>query len=54
MRSEARGLGIGQKLMQKAINKSNKLKYDGIILNVDQRNFPAINLYKKFGFKKIF
>lgn len=47
-----RRMGIGSMLLQKAIDVS-KHNSDTIILEVRKSNTPAINLYKKFGFKEI-
>jgi len=54
LRSEARGKGLGEKLLKKIIEKAVKeLKVKIIILYVFTDNKIAINLYKKVGFNKI-
>lgn len=47
---EARGRGIGKKLLLKAFELAKKKNIRYIRLAVDTRNTPAIRLYKKFGF----
>ena len=46
-----RGLGIGKKLLQAAIQKAEQKGLTRIELTVREKNKPAIALYKKFGFK---
>lgn len=45
-----RGLGIGKKLLQTAIQKAEQKGLTRIELTVRENNEPAIALYKKFGF----
>jgi ribosomal protein S18 acetylase RimI-like enzyme len=47
-----RGKGIGTKLMEHIIDHL-KPKNQPILLYVDPKNTPAVNLYKKLGFKLI-
>ncbi|MDI6721253.1 MAG: N-acetyltransferase, partial [Candidatus Aenigmarchaeota archaeon] len=50
---EYRGLGLGNKIMEMLIDASkNKLKCKIARLSVYEPNKPAINLYKKFGFRE--
>lgn len=54
LRKEARGKGLGEKLLRKIMEKAVKeLKVKIITLYVFTDNKIAINLYKKVGFKKI-
>ncbi|MEM2974869.1 MAG: GNAT family N-acetyltransferase [Candidatus Bathyarchaeia archaeon] len=48
---EYRGLGIGNALMDYAIEWAREQGYEKISLSVFSTNKPAINLYKKFGFE---
>lgn len=49
---EFRGLGIGERLMRKALELSKKqLKLKMVTLDVFEINKVAMNLYKKLGFK---
>ena len=45
-----RGLNIGGMLVELCIEKSRQEGMEKIILEVDDNNVPAINLYKKYGF----
>jgi ribosomal protein S18 acetylase RimI-like enzyme len=49
--NQFKGIGIGKKLIEKAIAiaQQNHLKY--IWLGVWENNLPAIDFYRKFGFK---
>lgn len=55
---EVRGMGYGMEFMNKAFLKFyknsffRKAKHQGIWLEVSYDNINAVNLYKKFGFKK--
>ncbi len=51
--SDFKGLGLGRKLMQKAIEESYNLGYKDIILYTNSKLKAAIGLYEKLGFKKI-
>ena len=48
---EARGKGIGNKLMKFLFTESHRLGMKKISLNVNQSNRQAIKLYKQQGFK---
>lgn len=50
---EKRHLGIGSKLMQALIDEAKKQNLTSITLEVNDKNFQAIKLYEKFGFKRI-
>lgn len=46
-----RSKGVGATLLTKCINDMLKNNINEIILDVHSDNAPALNLYKKFGFK---
>ena len=48
-----RNQGIGQKLLEKLIELAKQTNLNIIDLEVDSKNIPAINLYKKLGFQEI-
>lgn len=48
-----RGLGIGSKLLEEALQVAKKSGEKWISLNVDQMNPKAQRLYEKKGFKKV-
>lgn len=48
-----RGQNIGSFMLEHMINFAKSLKVSKIWLEVSTKNFPAINLYQKFGFGKI-
>ena len=50
---DKRLLGIGSKLMQALIDEAKKQNLTSITLEVNDKNFQAIKLYEKFGFKRI-
>ncbi len=50
---EKRKKGIASILLEKLIDESKKLACLNITLEVNVNNIPAINLYKKYGFKKV-
>ncbi|GAA0733053.1 GNAT family N-acetyltransferase [Clostridium oceanicum] len=47
------GLGLGKKLMKKAISESYKMGFNKIILYTNSILKPAIGLYEKLGFKRV-
>jgi ribosomal-protein-alanine N-acetyltransferase len=49
--NEYRKLGIAKSLLIKSMNKVMKYNIDEFVLEVRVSNYPAINLYKRFGFK---
>jgi len=51
VRKEFRGMGLGRKLMEAALEKS-KGKFEVVELDVFSVNKRAIKLYEEFGFKK--
>ena len=48
-----RRVGLASFLITEFIIKMKQIKAERIILEVDQNNKPALNLYKNFSFKKI-
>ena len=53
VQKNSRNKGVGAHLLKQLIRKGLILKKEKIFLEVAVENFPAINLYKKLGFKKI-
>lgn len=51
--SKYRGLKIGDKLMSACIEYAKKIGKKRIFLLSNTKLIPAINLYKKFGFKEV-
>jgi len=45
--------GIGSKLLAKLIQTAKSENFKAITLEVNENNLPAINLYLKYGFKKV-
>lgn len=45
--------GIGNLLLEKIIEMSKETEKEFISLEVNEKNIIAINLYEKFGFKKV-
>ena len=54
--SQYRGLGIGKRLLEKAISYAEEQKYDRLNLDVYAINTNSVDLYQRYGFKvtKIF
>jgi ribosomal-protein-alanine N-acetyltransferase len=52
VRSEYRGLGLGEMLLISAIEQARQMKSRVMILEVRMSNYVAQNLYKKYGFTK--
>lgn len=53
VKKSKRKLGIGSLLLKNIIVLCNKLNISTLFLEVNEKNIPAISLYKKFGFKEI-
>lgn len=53
VKQEYKQMGIATYMLNKILNLCKKLNITRILLEVRKSNFPAQNLYKKFGFKKI-
>lgn len=45
------GLGIGRKLMDKAIQQATQIKLDKLVLYSSTELSPALNMYIKYGFR---
>ena len=52
VRKDYRNQGIGGLLLKSLINLSKDLELNTITLEVMEENYPAIHLYKNFGFKQ--
>ena len=52
VRSEYRGLGLGEMLLISAIEQTRQMKSRIMTLEVRMSNYVAQNLYKKYGFTK--
>lgn len=50
---EARGLGLGNMLMQKSIDKATEMKFQHLYIETFPTMEAAVHLYKKFGFKQL-
>ena len=48
-----RNKGIGSLLLENLILLCNESNLESLSLEVNEKNIPAINLYKKFGFRDI-
>ena len=53
VKKDCRGRGIGGELLDSIIELCGELNMKTLTLEVDSSNIPAINLYKKFGFKNL-
>lgn len=53
VRKSKRKLGIGTYLLQTIMDFANNKNASSITLEVNEKNMPAICLYKKFGFKQV-
>ena len=53
VKKTCRGRGIGGELLDSIIELCADLNMKTLTLEVDSSNIPAINLYKKFGFKNL-
>lgn len=51
--TKERGKGIGDKLLKYLIEKYKERDVKNITLEVKEDNIVAINLYEKYGFKKV-
>ena len=52
-KKDKRKLGIGSLLLEKLIEISKVKKLKSITLEVNEKNVPAINLYKKYNFQQV-
>ena len=53
VKKSCRKRGVGEKLLETIITFSKENNYENINLEVSSENEPAINLYKKLGFKEV-
>lgn len=53
VKKDFRKKGLGSLLLKNLIDLAKSLGVKTIFLEVDDKNFPAISLYNKFGFKNI-
>ena len=53
VRKDFRNQGIGTLLLENIINLCKELKLNFLTLEVNEENFSAIHLYKKFGFEEV-
>lgn len=53
VKKSTRRFGIGSSLLQKLIQTAISENFKSITLEVNENNLPAINLYSKYGFKKV-
>ena len=54
VKQEYKQMGIATYMLNKILSLCKKLNITRILLEVRKSNIPAQNLYKKFGFKKIY
>ncbi|MBR2704179.1 MAG: ribosomal protein S18-alanine N-acetyltransferase [Clostridia bacterium] len=52
-KKDKRKLGIGSLLLEKLIDISKSRNLASITLEVNEKNIPAINLYKKYNFQQV-
>ncbi len=52
-RKDKRNLGIGSSMLSKLFEIASDFGCTAILLEVNENNLPAINLYKKFDFERI-
>ena len=50
---EARGQGIGTKLLNQFFDSVDKQRYSDSFVRVWDQNIPALSLYRKMGFEPI-
>lgn len=53
VKKDKRGFKIGSALLEEILKISKQQKAKTIILEVNEKNLPAIKLYQKYGFKQI-
>lgn len=53
VKKKYRRQGIGEKLLENLINMSKEMNFDSLNLEVNSKNRPALEMYKKFGFEQI-
>lgn len=52
-KKDKRNFGIGSSLLEEIIRYSKIHNATSITLEVNEKNIPAIKLYKKYGFKQV-
>ena len=53
VKKERRGMGYGSQAVRAALNLADEKKRK-VVLDVDSKNPPALNLYRKYGFAPVF
>lgn len=53
VKKDKRNFGIGSSLLEEIIRYSKIHNATSITLEVNEKNLPAIKLYKKYGFKQV-
>ena len=53
VKKDKRNFGIGSSLLEEIIRYSKIHNATSITLEVNEKNIPAIKLYKKYGFKQV-
>ena len=53
VKKSKRKSGIGSLLLKNIIELCKKLNVSTLFLEVNEKNLPAISLYKKFGFEEV-
>lgn len=53
VKKDKRSLGIGSLLLEEIVKYSKIHNATSITLEVNEKNIPAIKLYKKYGFKQV-
>ena len=53
VKKDKRNIGIGSLLLEEIIRYSKIHNATSITLEVNEKNIPAIKLYKKYGFKQV-
>lgn len=48
---DARGMRLGKQLVQRAIERADQHRAEALIAAVDEQNWPALELYRHFGFE---
>ncbi|TFG01042.1 MAG: N-acetyltransferase [Promethearchaeota archaeon] len=54
LKPKYRGKGVGQVLLEKAIDHLKKIKVEKVKVNIKERAIEASNLYTKMNFKRVY